>query len=273
MDRKTWTLFGGGIVSLPCIRPRAVVWLKGAHCEHAGVLDLCRASVDEQRRPLPGDDLVSRPRWVITHAITINAPPRAVWPWVIQMGAGRAGWYAYDHIDNAGVPSARRVVPELQQVAVGDVLPALPGSRDAFIVGDVMPERALVLVAPLEPDAESTAAGQSVADPRVSWAIVLEPLEDSRTRLISRGRISPDWLASQGVNPASAGKPLVIERVYGLMARMPLWLLKPVAGSGHYLMESRMLRGIKQRAEQRWTMRGAGSDSSPPETLHGTASH
>jgi hypothetical protein len=165
------------------------------------------------------------------------------------MSSGRAGWYyAYDHIDNAGVPSARRVVPELQHVAAGDVLPTLPGFKDAFIVSEVIPERALVLVVPLQPDAEATASGQSESVPRTSWAIVLEPMDGSRTRLISRGRISPDWLAPQG--PASPGKPIFIERVYGLMARMPWFLLMPFAGFGHYLMESRMLRGIRQRAEQ-----------------------
>jgi len=109
---------------------------------------LGRASAEERRRRLPGDELVPHPKWTITHAITIDAPPEAVWPWIIQLGSGRAGWYAYDRIDNGGVLSAHRIVPKLQHVAVGDVMPALPGSRNAFIVSEVVPERALVLVVP-----------------------------------------------------------------------------------------------------------------------------
>ena len=58
----------------------------------------------------------------------IAAPPERVWPWRVQMGAGRAGWYSYDRIDNGGRPSADRIVPELQRLAVGDVMPAVPGA-------------------------------------------------------------------------------------------------------------------------------------------------
>ena len=120
--------------------------------------ELCRASAEERRRRLPGDELVPHPKLTITHAITVNAPPGAVWPWVIQMGSGRAGWYAYDHIDNAGVPSARRIVLELQHLAVGDVMPWLPGAKDGFIVREVIPQRALVYVVPLQLGAERRAS-------------------------------------------------------------------------------------------------------------------
>lgn len=217
-------------------------------------LEQCRASRDERCRRLPGDDLVPHPRGVVTHAITIDAPPSAVWPWLVQLGSGRAGWYAYDHVDNGGVPSARRIVPELQRVAVGDVLPWLPGARDGFLVADVIPERALVLVVPLQPSAvrSQAAAGSTVPQLRTSWALVLEPLDGGHTRLIARGRISRDWLAGQEANVTTPGKPIVIERVYSVLARLPWPLLLPVAGFGHYLMEARMLRGIKRRAEHAW---------------------
>jgi deazaflavin-dependent oxidoreductase (nitroreductase family) len=214
---------------------------------------LCQASDDERRRRLPGDELVTHPKWTITHAITANAPPEAVWPWIIQLGSGRAGWYAYDHIDNAGVPSARRIVPELQHLAVGDIMPWLPGAKDGFIVSEVIPERALVYVVPLQLGAERSAAASGASLPvavRTSVALILEPMDRGRTRLIARSRISEDWLASQGAHATTAGKPkFFIERVYGLLAKMPWSLLMPVAGFGHYLMESRMLRGIKRRAE------------------------
>jgi hypothetical protein len=201
-----------------------------------------------------GDELVPYPKGIITHALTINAPPEAVWPWLIQMGSGRAGWYAYDQIDNGGTPSARHIIPELQYIAVGDVMPALPGARDALIVREVIPERALILVVPLQPAAASRVAALDVSACalRVSWALVLEPINHGRTRLIARGRISQDWLASQEANASSQGKPIFIERIYGLLAKMPWPLLLPVAGFGHYRMESRMLRGIKRRAERRW---------------------
>jgi hypothetical protein len=78
---------------------------------------------DEDRRPLPGDDLlpVANGRW--THAITIHAQPSDVWPWLAQMGCRRAGWYSYDGLDNGGVPSADRILPTLQRVEVGDLFP------------------------------------------------------------------------------------------------------------------------------------------------------
>src|SRR5215208_795449 len=203
---------------------------------------LCRASDNERRCRLQGDELVPHPKWTITHAITINTPPEAVWPWVVQMGSGRAGWYAYGHIHNGGVPSARRIVPELQHVAVGDVMPWLPGARDGFIVKEVVPERILVLVVPLQP----AKAGSSVPTAlRASWALVLEPVDQNRTRFIARSRMSEDWLALQGARATSPGElKFFIERIYGLLAKMPWSLLLPVAGFGHYLMESRMLRGI-----------------------------
>lgn len=105
-------------------------------------LATCVATAFEQHRPLPVDALVPDPLFTSTHAITIDAPPEQVWPWVAQMGAGRAGWYSWDLIDNGGTPSAARVVPELQTVAPGDVMPAVPGATDAFVVASVDPPRA-----------------------------------------------------------------------------------------------------------------------------------
>ena len=218
------------------------------------IRSLCHATRDEQRRQLPGDDLVPRPMETITHAITIAAPPRAVWPWLMQLGSGRAGWYAYDRIDNGGRPSARRIDPALQRVVPGDVLPWLPGATAGFVVRNVIPDRALILVAPLE-----TAARDGVAIPpaagsrlRTSWTLVLQPLADGRTRLLSRGRISPDWLSPEGAGTTAPGQPIFIERVYDLLAKLPKPFLLTIAGSGHYLMESRMLNGVKERAEHAW---------------------
>lgn len=89
----------------------------------------CRRSRGaEHVRPLPGDDLIPEPLAALTHAITIHRDRGAVWPWLAQMGAGsRAGRYSYDFLDNGGHPSAARLVPELQSIGAGTLLPALPG--------------------------------------------------------------------------------------------------------------------------------------------------
>ena len=221
-------------------------------------LGQCRASREERRRLL-GDDLVPHPMGVVTHAITIDAPPRAVWPWLVQMGSGRAGWYSYDRIDNGGAPSARRIIPDLQHVAVGDVMPWLPGARDGFLVGKVVPERALILVVPRQP---AVAASSSVPVPRASWALILDPVARGRTRLIARGRVSRDWLTGPAAAAADSRQPIFIERVYSLLAKLPRPVLLPVAGFGHHLMQSRMLRGIKRRAERSWTEARADAEAS-----------
>lgn len=196
----------------------------------------------------PGDELIPFPRMIITHSIIINTPTEVVWPWLVQLGAGRAGWYSYDRIDNGGTPSARRIVPELQHIEIGDIMPAVPHSKDAFIVREIQIGKALVLVVPVKTAVEDTDTKRRMRGPlRVSWALVLETLDQGRTKLISRGCVSAAWLTSSTI---ANKKPIFIERIYGLLARMPWFLMQPIAMSGHYFMESRMLRGIKSRAEK-----------------------
>lgn len=91
------------------------------------VLHTWGATPAEARQPMAGDDLVRRPFMNATRAITIAAPPERVWPWLLQIGSGRAGWYSYDGIDNGGVPSSETVIPALQHLAVGDQIPMVPG--------------------------------------------------------------------------------------------------------------------------------------------------
>jgi hypothetical protein len=112
------------------------------------MLLLARPTAQERRPSLPGDGLVSNPAAEVMHAVTVRAPPQCVWPWLAQMGAGRAGWYSYDWIDNGGKPSATEVTLELQPIAVGDIMPALPGAQDAFVVAAVERERDLPLDGP-----------------------------------------------------------------------------------------------------------------------------
>jgi uncharacterized protein YndB with AHSA1/START domain len=172
----------------------------------------------EVTQPLAGDDLIAWPVGSLTHAVTIAASPREVWPWLVQMGAGRAGWYSYDFIDNGRVRSAERVLPELQHIAVGDVMPALPGVTEGFTVLRVEPERALV-IGWLSPEGA----------PITTWAFVLEERNARTTRLIVRSRASTEY-----------------EPPFGL----PRWAIHTLVPWGHAVMEGKQLRGIRDRAER-----------------------
>src|SRR5215510_7620410 len=108
----------------------------------------CIATAREKRRPRPVDALVPAQLYDSTHAIPIDGPPERVWPWIAQMGAGRAGWYSWDAIDNGGTASATSILPAFQTLVTGDVMPAIPGANDAFIVAAVDPPRNLVLTVP-----------------------------------------------------------------------------------------------------------------------------
>jgi PPOX class probable F420-dependent enzyme len=139
-----------------------------------------RPLAGEAARSLPGDELVADAKIGWTHAITIGARPAAIWPWLVQMGCRRAGWYSYDGLDNAGIPSADRILPQLQQLQVGDILPQTPTAQDRFVVRALEPERALVL-------------GDDGGS--MSWAFVLEPVAETGTRLITRSRGAYDRVA------------------------------------------------------------------------------
>jgi hypothetical protein len=159
-----------------------------------------------------GDDIVPDARAQLTHAVTIDAAPADVWPWLLQMGCQRGGWYSWDRLDNAGVRSAERIIPELQHLAIGDVLPARPVGAEGFQVLRIVPRRALVL------------GGVS---PRWmgTWAFELEPLGPQRTRLITRYRAA-----------------------YPPSRRMSL--LVPALAAVHAVMERKQLRTIKHHAEK-----------------------
>ena len=163
------------------------------------------ASDDEVARTMPGDDVISLAAST-TRAITIERPPELVWPWLVQIGYGRAGWYSYDWIDNDGKTSAFSIVPELQNLRPGDRIDMLPGFGP--VVTDLAPPRYLVAG-----DAESG-----------TWCLALYR-SGSGTRLVSRWRQA--WKAE------------------GLASRFFIAL----AGPGAFIMERRMLLGIKERAE------------------------
>jgi hypothetical protein len=176
-----------------------------------------RARSDERARSLPGDELLPSPIDSITHAVTIRRPPREVWPWLAQMGAGRAGWYSYDFVDNGGQHSSERVIPELQDVRVGGIMPWLPGATEGFSVLSVEPERSLVLGA-VSPD------GRLLS----TWAFVLEEAAPGVTRLLVRAR------AGEGYSPPF---------------HLPRWTVKTLVRLGHGIMQRKQLLGIARRVE------------------------
>ena len=179
-----------------------------------------RASHGERTCPLPGDELIPDPIASLTHATTIRRPPSAVWPWLMQMGAGtRAGWYSYDFIDNGRRPSADCIVPGLQAITIGTLFPAVPGANDGFHVLGFESARYLIL-------GWRTAPG---APPIMTWAFVLDESPAGHTRLIVRAR-------------GGHGYPF-----YGL----PAWIGMPVVRFGHAIMERKQLLGIASRVERR----------------------
>ena len=192
------------------------------------------ATEDEAHEPLPGDELVPDPSIESTRAVTINARPENIWPWLVQIGYGRGGFYSYDWLENAFTRllgmhahyhSTDRIVPELQYLDEGDFIDASPPPKRlpkrvsrivsplAAMVGRPLPQRFAWRVARLE-------------RPRAlvleDWgAFVLEPIDGKTTRLIARTR--------------GRGSPTI---------NAVTWELP------HFIMERRMLLGIKQRAEE-----------------------
>ncbi len=190
------------------------------------------ATDEEVQRRLPGDEFVRRPRILSTRAVTIGAPAEAVWPWLVQIGFRRAGWYSYDVLEAAlgvgefqGGHSARRIIPELQQLKVGDTI--LTDPAGGFTVAAIEPERAVVLRARIDTAGRHGSLDAPLLGTQfdASWAFVLDQVGDGVTRLIARFRA---------------------DFVFGLETQLfARLLLEPAA----FIMERRMLLGIKERAE------------------------
>ncbi len=92
-------------------------------------------STDEEvNRPMPGNDIVDGPSFNATRAVTIAASSEDIYPWIAQMGVNRAGWYSYDILDNLGRKSAETIIPEFQDVDVGDLIPMSPDGKNGLWV-------------------------------------------------------------------------------------------------------------------------------------------
>jgi len=134
------------------------------------------ATADEVEHPLAGDELLAHPDIVSTRAIKIDAPPSAVWPWLVQMGSGRGGAYTYDWIENLfglGMHSAHEILPQFQDVKIGDEM-------------QLGPNRPMMRVEVLDPEREFAVRFEGGT---WVWIFALFP-EQGGTRLVSRNRIA-----------------------------------------------------------------------------------
>lgn len=209
---------------------RAVATLGVAAAAEATLIQLGRtygSTPEERRMRLPGDEIVLDPTVVTDHAVTIHAPPSEVWPWLVQMGWGRGGWYTARWVDRllfpANGPSAERIIPELQDIEVGSFIPDGPPETECgLFVERLEPEHALVL----HSNSHLPTSWRRRATADWSWAFVLTPDDNGqRTRFHFRSRCTthPWWLTAGG------------------------WLgIVPA----DLIMSRDMLRGVKRRAEQ-----------------------
>jgi hypothetical protein len=177
----------------------------------------------EAAEALPGDEIIADPMWQSTRAITIDAPPEHVWPWIVQMGfpSHRAGWYTPHWLDRLtfGIKSdsANRVVAELQQLDTGDRIPDSDDWSVYFTVAAIDPPHALVL--------HSTRhLIKPIREISFSWAFVVHAIAPGKSRLLIRARTNyaPRWA---------------------------LPFVELVIGPGDYVNAGAMLRGIKKRVD------------------------
>jgi uncharacterized protein YndB with AHSA1/START domain len=189
------------------------------------------ATDDEVRAVMPGDDIVPKTQFNATRAITIDAPPEMVWPWIVQMGYRRAGFYTYALLDNAGFESADHILKQYQPPRIGDWMPMAKKINDttAFKVKAFEINEWLLW-----------------AKPDSSWVWRLIPLEGGRTRLITRLKARCEW------------------RKLG-SAVLSLVLLE----FGDFPMIRRVLNGIKARAERTMKVSGPGAAEPCPSRVTG----
>jgi hypothetical protein len=184
------------------------------------------ATDEEFRMTLPGDELVAEPQERCTRAVTIDAPPETVWPWVIQLGADRGGFYSYDRLENLfglGIHSAERIVAEWQHREVGDLVAAISTGTGGWYVAEVRHDEALVL------QLADVQAGRPVRrdDPHgweFVWTFALLERPDGTTRLLVRE----------------------VTSIPGRWQRVAMAPIGPVS----FVMTRRMLLGIRERAER-----------------------
>jgi len=134
----------------------------------------------EIKRSMPGDELVGKPSFNATRTVSIKAPAENIYPWIVQMGVGRAGWYSYDFLDNLGRPSAEVFLPAHQTKQVGDVVPMSPDGKQGLWVKDFKDNEWMLW---WDKKGDST------------WAWGIYPAGESCCRLVTRVRVKYRWLS------------------------------------------------------------------------------
>lgn len=207
--------FGGGLLAayVGLVRPWLARW---------------NATDDEVLVRQPGDNLIQHPLTQLTHSILIQAPAEQVWPWIVQIGYGRGGFYSYDQLERAagleGLHSATRIDPELQKLKLGDTVAISPVTP--MTVEVLKPNRAMVLhivmspftAQPVDPDSEQIWMDWS-------WAFLITPLNEYTCRLTSRVR--------------------AVYHPYVLLWPLMALGMEPAA----FVMDRKLLLTVKDRAE------------------------
>jgi hypothetical protein len=177
-------------------------------------------------RPLAGDNIIPNAPYALTHSTVIEAPPALVWPWLMQLGCDRGGWYSIDALDNGGKTSVPELRPEWDDRRPGDKLAATPAQDGFFPVVEVQREQCFILGSQVD---------RLGAHLRMSWAYVLEPIGNDATRLITRVR--------------ALGDPAWSAWLQGAVIFPPL----------HALMQRAQLKNLKRLAEGQAHLRGEGA--------------
>ncbi len=163
----------------------------------------------EVAQHMPGDDHVLTPSFNATRGVTVYTSPDLIWGWLIQIGCKRAGWYSYDWIDNLGIPSANTLVPELQNISIGQLIPISPNGKIGLLVKAFETNQWILWTDP---------------DNLTSWYWGLYPIDSDHTRLITRVRIHYKWLS-------------------------PTLIFNLLLDAGDIVMMRKCMLGIKYRAE------------------------
>lgn len=187
--------------------------------------ELGRPSEHAEELALPGDELLADAQAQVTQSIDVQAPPERLWPWLLQMGAARAGFYSYDLLDNAGRPSAREVHPEWQHLSEGEIVGVSADNPEGFEVLRIDAPHTLLLGG-LYDTAHERQMAFSAPRPKeywhVTWAFVLQRLDATNTRLVVRARAC-----------------------YSEGQRWHALAIRPT----HHFMQAEMLRQLARRAE------------------------
>ena len=168
------------------------------------------ATKEELLLELPGDNNVHRPNFNATRGITIHSTPELVWRWIIQIGSKRAGWYSIDWMDNAGINSSDKILPEFQKIEVGQFIPFTPDQKNGMWVKEFKENEYILWV-----DKEAKA----------TWLWYFYPVDKARSRLVTRLRTKYNW----------KGIWIIYYLLYDI---------------GDIIMMSKCMKGIKKRAEK-----------------------